>query len=146
MDKRAVTPVVEKTISIGLVVLFVAGLTTTLLGGTVPDYRSATGEEMAERVLAAAAETVTDAVPASNGTVSATASTELPATIAGQDYRIRLRGRQLHLDHPTAGIDVSTSVSLPGAVDVRNSTWRGGDFQVRLAGGSGNRSLEVGSA
>lgn len=146
MDNRGVTPVVEKTISIGLVVLFVGGLTTTLLGGTVPDYRTGTGEEIADRVLAEAADAVNDAVTAANGTVSARTVADLPGTIADEGYRIELRGGELHLRHPNPGITASTRVALPAEIVARNSTWRGGEFAVRLSGVAGNRSISIGSA
>lgn len=145
MDNRGVTPVVEKTISIGLVVLFVGGLTTTLLGGTVPDYRTGTGDEIADRVLADAADALNDAVTASNGTVRARTVTDLPGTIADDDYRIEFRGSELHLSHPNPGISASTRVALPAGIAAQNSTWRGGRFEVRLFGESGNRSIAIGS-
>lgn len=144
MDSRAISPVVEKVIAIGLVAIFVSGFVGALLGGVVPDYRAAAGEEIAERTLAEAAKTVERAVPAAAGTRNGRATTDLPATIADRAYRVELDGRDLRLVHPNPAIGPSTRVAVPASVTVRNSTWLGGDFVVRARGPAGNRSLEVG--
>lgn len=146
MDSRAVSPVIEKLVAMGLVVLFVSGFTGTLLGGTVPDYRAGAGQEVAERTLATAARTVDDAVTGANGTVRARATRELPGTIADASYRIELRGRGLHLVHPDPAIGASTRVAVPASVTVRNSTWHGGPFVVAVGGPAANRSLRLGGA
>ena len=62
-DERALSPVVGKTLELGIVVLFVGLLTTVLLAGVVPDYRTATGKELGERVLTTAAQEIEHAVP-----------------------------------------------------------------------------------
>lgn len=69
---------------------------------------------------------------------------ELPGTIADEGYRLVLRGRQLRLDHPNPAVDATTRVALPGGVTVRNSTWDGGPFVVRVRGPAGDRTIELG--
>lgn len=146
MDSRAVSPVVEKTLAIGLVVLFVSGFSATFLGGVVPDYRAGIGDEVGERTLATAARTVEAAVPAADGTAHVETATELPGTLAGADYRIELRGRQLRLVHPDPSIGGTTRLAIPASVTVRNGSWTGGSFVVHVSGETGNRTLSIGGA
>lgn len=146
MDNRAVSPVVEKTIAIGLVVLFVSGFGGALLAGIVPDYRTGVGQEVGERTLATAARTVESAVPSANGTVTVEKTSALPGTIDDRAYRIELSGRRLRLAHPNPSIGAATRLAIPPDVTVRNGSWTGGRFVVRLSGPAGNRSLSIGGA
>lgn len=144
MDNRAVSPVVEKTIAIGLVVLFVSGFGGTLVSGVVPDYRSDVGQEVGERTLATAARTVEAAIPSANGTVTVEVVRELPGTIDDRTYRIELAGRRLQLTHPDPSIGASTRLAIPADVTVQNGSWTGGRFVVELSGPPGSRTLTIG--
>jgi len=143
MDDRAVSPVVEKTIAIGLVVLFVAGFAGTLLGGAVPDYRTAAGDEVADRVLATAAGTIEQAIPTTNASVTVHHRQALPPTIRGEAYDLVLRNRTLRLRHPDESIGGSTRLAIPAAVTVQNRTWDSPPLVVHVRGSAGNRTLTV---
>jgi len=145
MDSRAVSPIVEKVVAVGIVALFVSGFVGALLGGVVPDYRAATGQEVGERVLARAAQTVERAIPSVDGPVRGRATAQLPATIADRGYHLELDGRTLRLDHPNPNIGASTRVAVPATATVRNGTWQGGDFVVRVRGPGRNRTLSIGA-
>ena len=144
MDNRAVSPVVEKTIAVGLVALFVSGLGTTLLGGVVPAYEASAGETVGERALAKMADSIEASVPDQNGSIRIRTRGELPGTLAGESYQLELSGQQLRLLHPDPTISTSTRVALPGSLSVRNSSWPGGPFEVRVSGPTANRTLRVG--
>lgn len=144
MDNRAVIPVVGKLLAAGLAVLYIASVAGLFVGGLVPDYRTATGDELGERVLATAAGNVEQAQPATDGPVDVSVRADLPATIRGDRYRIRLRNRTLVLDHPDDSLDARTRLSLPPNVTVREGTWHSGDqFVVRVSGPPSNRTLEL---
>lgn len=131
MDNRGVTPVVEKTLTIGIVALFLAGMTTTLFGGAVPAARDATGKAIGDRVLAMATERVEQAVPPNATRASASYRVDLPATIRGTGYRIRTDNRSLVLDHPRDAIGGRSWPVLPARVrSVSGSCQSGGDCMV----------------
>lgn len=141
-DERAISYVVEKTVAIGIAVLYVGVVTGALLGGVVPEYRAAAGDELGDRVLATAASDVESAAQAASGDVNRTATVELPETIRGEQYRLVLSGRRLVLVHPAEGIGAETHLSLPGSVTVANSTWTSGEpLAIRLTGPEPNRTL-----
>jgi hypothetical protein len=123
MADRAVSPVVGKTLEAGLVVLLLALLTTTLYGSVVPGYRTAAGEEVGERVLASAAERVQQAVPPNATRATARYRVDLPATIRGSDYTIRVDGRELVLDHPAGRVGGRVQLALPRHVDTVAGEW-----------------------
>lgn len=126
MDSRAVTPVVEKTITMGIVVLFIGGMTATMFGATVPTYRDAVGVEMGQRVLATATEEVERAIPPNETTVRSTRTVDLPATIRGSAYTIRVDGRTLVLDHPTLSTTHRSRPALPPSVTNFDGAWQSG--------------------
>jgi hypothetical protein len=133
MDSRGVTPVVEKTLTIGIVVLYLAGMTTIVFGGVVPDYRTATGTEVAERTLVGAATVVEDAVPPAGANATARSAVDLPATIREGGYRIRPDGRALVLDHPVDRIDERVRLALPAADVTIVGVWdSGSEPRVRV--------------
>ena len=144
MDERAVSPVVAKTLAAGLAVLYVAGMTSMLLGGVVPSYETGAGGELSERVLATAAETVETVVPDAEGTVRATRSVELPPTIQDTSYRLELVNGSLRLDHPDDRLDESITLSLPAGTTLEPGTWTsGGAFQIRVSGPASNRTVTL---
>lgn len=130
MDNRAVSTVVEKTLAIGLVALFVSLTTLTLYGGVVPDYRAAVGQELAERTLATATERVQQSVPPAAHDVDARTRVDLPATIHGSAYRIRADGDALVLDHPHERISARSRLALPASVARVEGEWHSGGRTV----------------
>lgn len=130
---RAVTPVVSKTIELGLVLLFVGLTTTALFGGAVPGYRTAAGDEMADRTVVAAAERVEAAVLPAGRYVRADHRVPLPATLRGDAYRIVAANGSLVVDHPNPGIAARARLALPARVVAVNGTWRShADTVVRV--------------
>jgi len=143
MDSRAVTPVVEKTITMGIVVLFVGGMTTALFGTAVPTYRDAVGTELGERVLATASEEVERAVPPNATVVRSERVVKLPATIRGSAYRIRVDGRSLVLDHPDIGT-LRSRPALPPTVTTFTGEWQsGGATVVTVRSVSGGLAIDL---
>lgn len=143
MDNRAVSPVVEKSLAVGLTLLFVAGMTSVLLSGVVPDYRTAAGGEMADRVLATAAGEIEGAVPAVEGDVDVRVEAELPGTIRNSGYSLVLDGRTLRLDHPNDVLDRSTTLSVPDSLSTDASRWNGGPLVIRVIGPASSRTLTL---
>lgn len=60
---RGLTPVVSKTLAIGIVLLYVALVSTTLYGGVVPATEADAASTLGDRVLATGAIALEDAVP-----------------------------------------------------------------------------------
>lgn len=130
---RAMSPVVGKTLEAGLVVLFVGLLTTTLFGNVVPAYRTAAGGELAERTVAGASDRVEASVPPAAHDATVHRRVDLPGTIAGASYRIRVEGRRLVLDHPNPSIEASTRLALPDRVETVRGAWEGdGDPSITV--------------
>lgn len=143
MDNRAVAPVVSKLLAAAIAVLYIAGTASLLLGGVVPEYRTATGEELSERTLAEAAATVERAAAGSESTTVAHVQADLPPTIRGASYRLVLRNGTLLLDHHDARLDTRTNLALPSGVDTVESSWKSGKtLVVRVSEGDTNRTVE----
>jgi FlaG/FlaF family flagellin (archaellin) len=144
MDNRAVSPVVGKLLAAGLTVLYIASVSGLLVGGLVPDYRAATGDELGERVLATAADHVEQARPATDGTATTRVEVNLPATIRDEQYRLVLGNRTLRLDHPNDALDARTRLAVPRNVTVRNNTYHsGGTLVVTMSGPPSNQTLSL---
>ncbi|MFC4405340.1 DUF7266 family protein [Haloarchaeobius iranensis] len=123
-DRRGVSPVVGKALEISVVVLYIGLLSTTLYGGVVPDFRSAAGDELADRTLAGATQEVEDAVPPGTATaVDVRRRVELPRTIRGEPYHVRTDGRTLVLDHPDPNVAGETTLAVPAAVAQVEGSW-----------------------
>jgi hypothetical protein len=137
-----VSPVVGKMLAAGLAVLYIASATGFLLGGVVPDYRTATGSELGERVLATAATELDQSIPATESRVDVRTRLELPRTIRGETYSIRVRERTLHLSHPDDRVSARARLSVPSHVTVGDPVWRSGDpLLIRVSGPRSNRTL-----
>lgn len=120
---RAVAPTAGKLFEIGLVVLYVGVVAATLYGGAVPGYRSAAGDAVAERTLAAASQDVQRAVPPNGSHVAATARVELTDTIRNRPYAVRVDGRELVLDHPHPEVTARARLALPPSVESVSGNW-----------------------
>lgn len=141
---RAVTPVVSKTLELGLVLLFVGLTTTALYGSAVPGYRTAAGDEMADRTVAAAAERVEAAVPPAARRVGVEHRVPLPATLRGSAYRVVTVDETLVVDHPNPGIEARARLALPSRVASVAGTWESGaDTLVRVESTDGGVRVEL---
>lgn len=129
---RAVTPAVGKALEAGIVVLFVAGATTALYGGVVPDARNAAGGEVGERALEHAAAEVEAGVPASGRAVAVERRVSLPGSIRNSGYEIRATNGSLVLDHDHPSVGGSTPLVLPARVRHVTGSWNGGGGVVRV--------------
>jgi hypothetical protein len=144
-DERGVSPVVGKTLAAGLTLLYVASMTGLLLSGVVPEYETATGDEVADRVLSTAAGEIerTAAQPAGDVTVRRTV--DLPPTIKDAGYRLVLSGETLVLDHPDDQIGGDVELSLPPEVAVESGAWESdGQLLLRVSGPEKSRRLAMG--
>lgn len=145
-DDRAVSAVVGKTLAIGLALLYVAGMTSVLYGGVVPEYRTQAGSEVGERVLATAAGTIEQAPPTVEGSVDTRSVVTLPDTIQQHSYTLVLSNRTLTLEHPERGVGDEIRLGLPGTVSVENGTWESGsDLVIRVLGPDDDRRLTIGN-
>lgn len=134
MADRATSPVVGKALEATLVVLYIGLVTATLYGGAVPDYRTAAGEEVAERTASNAATDVESAVPPETVAVETRADVELPATIAGETYRIHAEDGRLVLDHPNPDVSTAVPLVLPDRVVGVSESWESGEStRVRVS-------------
>ncbi|WP_424000284.1 DUF7266 family protein [Haloarcula salina] len=144
MDNRGLSTVVEKLLSMGLVLLYIGLLSTTLYGGTVPAYQSAVGAELGERTLAEATARVEQAVPPDARVVSATVRVDIPATIGGSGYSVLTDGDALVLDHPDPSIGGRTRPVVPDRVTELRGSWESGSpTVVTVAGTRGNVTVTL---
>lgn len=130
---RGATPVVGKALEASVLVLLVALLATAMFGNVVPEYRTAAGAELADRTLAGAADRVERAVPDdAPRAVEREVRVDLPTTVRGRGYAVRADGRELVLDHPTAGVGGRVALALPSGVRVTGSWASDDDAVVRV--------------
>lgn len=134
MGSRGLTTAVGKALEAGIVVLFVALLTTTLFGGAVPAYRSVAADAVADRTVASAAERVQQAVPPATRWVEVRLRVALPSTIRGVGYEIRAEGTALVLDHPSDAVGGRVPLALPSSVVRVEGTWSSTDDAVVAVG------------
>ncbi|SFR36417.1 DUF7266 family protein [Halogeometricum limi] len=147
---RGLSPVVGKSLELGIVVLFIALLTTSFYGSIVPDYRTAAAAEVGERALVGAAERVESAVPERTSRLDRRVAVSLPPTVRGDPYRVRAVSNAsdgttaLVLDHPDAGIGGRVTLTLPTRpVDV-SGTWRSSSESWAVVSDEGSRlSVEL---
>jgi len=135
---RGVSPVVGKALEASIVVLYVSLLGATLYGGLVPEYRTAAGAEIGERVLSQSAQRVQQAVPPTARAVDVRTGVSLPATIRGRGYVVRAENRTLVLDHPREGVGGRARLALPATVESVTGNWSSGEPAVVAVRGDGD--------
>jgi len=129
---RAVVPSVGKTLEAGIVVVFIALLTTTLFGSVVPNARTAAADEVGERTLQHAAASVERAVPAAGANAVVERRVDLPETIRSRGYRITADGDSLVLVHGNGRVGGRTPLALPDRVRTVRGNWTDDDVVVRV--------------
>ncbi|MFB6092397.1 MAG: hypothetical protein ABEK02_05240 [Haloquadratum sp.] len=136
---RALSPVVGKTLELGVGVLFVALLTATLFGGVAPAYHAAVGAELGDRTLAAAATRIDAALPPTGGRdlrLEREVAVRLPPEIRGEPYRIVATqsdaGATLALRHPNGAVDGRIRLALPDGASIRGSWTSTSPSRVRV--------------
>jgi len=142
-DDRAMSPVVEKSLAIGIALAYIAGTTGLVYGGLGPDYERATADELGERVLATAAGAIEGAPPAVDGRIDRRRSIELPRTIDGERYEIAVVDDRLELDHPDDRLEAATTLSLPPGVTATGAYESDGPLEITVTGPPDNRTLAV---
>lgn len=143
---RGLSPVVGKTLELGVGVLFVALLTATFFGGIAPDYRAAVGAELGDRTLTAAADRIEAAVPRTDyPRIDRNVTVRLPAAIRGDPYRIVADDGppSVRLVHPDRTVGGQLRLDLPESVTIRGS-WRStSPSRVAIGGATGNVSIRL---
>jgi hypothetical protein len=143
---RGLSPVVGKTLELGVGVLFVALLTATFFGAVAPDYRAAVGSELGDRTLTAAADRIEAAVPGTDySRVDRNVTVRLPETIRGDPYRIVADGGvpAVRLVHPDRTVGGRLRLDLPRSATVSGS-WRStSPSRVVVDGAGGNVSVRL---
>lgn len=144
MDNRAVSPVIGKLLAAGLAVLYIATMSGMLLGGVVPEYQNAAGDELAERVLATVTGQIERAVPETDATTDVTVTLDLPASIRNEQYQLLTRNGSLVLEHPDETLDTRAEIELPSRVHTENQTWAsGGKLAISVTGAGTNRTVTL---
>jgi hypothetical protein len=129
---RAVAPAVGKALEAGIVVLFIAMLTTTLFGSVVPTAKDAAADEMGERTLQHAAGSIERAIPPAGTNATVERRVSLPESIRSRGYRITPDDGSLALVHPSSSVGSRTPLVLPDHVrDVRGN-WTDTDALVSV--------------
>ncbi|WP_439025441.1 DUF7266 family protein [Haloarchaeobius sp. DT45] len=120
---RGLSPVVGKVMETSVVLLYLGLLTTTLYAGVVPDYRAATGDEVADRTLSGVAQRVEAAVPPNASHVAVHRTVDLPRTIRGKPYEVQTDGSRLVLIHPDHRVTSAVTLALPDHVARVEGNW-----------------------
>lgn len=134
MADRATSPVVGKALEATIVVLYLGLVTATLYGGAVPEYRANAGGEVAERTAAHVASVIERAVPPAAVDAERRLEVDVPGTIAGDAYRVRVEGDRVVLDHPDPEVATTTPLVVSDRVVEVTGSWEsGGSTSVRVA-------------
>jgi hypothetical protein len=125
-DDRALSSVVGKTLELGLLALFVGLLVSTFYGGVLPEYRTSAANSVADRTTASVATELGDAVPSTGDvgvasgdgvqSVAVEHEVDVPRTIRGDRYGLRLEAGSLVLDHPAEALSRRVPLALPEGV------------------------------
>lgn len=150
-DRRAVSPVVEKSLVTTIALLYVSGMMGLLMGGFIPGYQTAAADELGERTLSTAAASIEGAATTVDGDVERTETVDLPSTIRNEDYRLILEdeaaeGATLRLVHSHDDIGATVHLGLPANVTGVESEWQsgGGKLVIRVSGPAADRTVELG--
>lgn len=144
MTDRALAPVVGKLLEVGIVTLYITTLLGAMYGGIVPEYRSATGEEVAERTVVSAAQEIQRAVPATTHELTVERRIGLPTEIYDRQYEIRAEDEQLILDHRRSELDRTVRLAVPERVDTVSGSWRStGEQWIVVHGDDSGVSIEL---
>jgi len=135
MTERAIAPVVGKALEIGVVLLYVSVVTAALYGTVVPEYRTAAGVEVGDRVLASTAAGIETGTPAAGRNVSVRERVDLPERIRDRSYTIHTEGATLVLDHPHPEVGGRMPLALPDRVVAVRGVWHS-DRPARLLANS----------
>lgn len=142
MTDRAVSAVVGKALEASIVIIYIGLLTTTLYAGVLPEYRTAAATEVADRTVAEVSSDLQTAVPSSTATDRTEHQVDLPATIRGETYWIRVQDGELVLEHPHSDVGERAPIVLPGSVTSVEGEWRSDEQTIITAQRSGN-TIEV---
>jgi hypothetical protein len=122
VDERAAAPVAGKALEVAVLVVFVGVVSAALFGSVVPTYRTAAGDEVADRALVAVAGQVDAAAVVTDSVVERRVTVSMPRTIRGSAYVVRAVDERetptLVLDHPHPGIGGSVALSVPAGTPV----------------------------
>jgi hypothetical protein len=139
-DRRGVASAVGKLYELAIVLGFVGVVTAALYGSVVPDYRTAAGVEVGDRALTTAVTRVEAAIPPGATSVHREVEVDLPATVAGDAYRIRaVNDSTLALDHPDPAIGGRARLALPERVVAVDGAWTSTGTTAVVVDGGGDR-------
>lgn len=130
MADRAVSAVVGKALEASIVIIYIGLLTTTLYAGVLPEYRTGAATEVADRTLADASGELRTAVPSTAETSETERQVDVPTTIRGETYWIRVQDDDLVLDHPHPDVGERAPLVLPASVSSVDGEWRSDDRTV----------------
>ncbi len=130
MADRAVSAVVGKALEASIVIIYIGLLTTTLYAGVLPEYRTGAATEVTDRTLADASGELQTAVPSTAETSETERQVDVPTTIRGETYWIRVQGNDLVLDHPHPDVGERAPLVLPMSVSSVDGEWRSDDRTV----------------
>lgn len=124
--ERAMSPVIGKALESTLIILYIALITATLYGGTVPEYRATAGSEIADRTAADVVAEIQRAVPPESVDAEARTRIDLPPTIAGETYHLEIVERTLMVSHPNPNIGAAVPIVVPDRVVTIEGAWQSG--------------------
>lgn len=126
-DDRGISPVAGKTLELGIGVILIALMTTSLLGGVTPGYQSAVGIEIADRVVINVADRIESTADGTADTLSADRRVRvtLPQNIRQKPYRVIANTTadktHIRLQHPDPAISASTHIVSHNLITVTGS-------------------------
>ncbi|QSG03395.1 DUF7266 family protein [Natranaeroarchaeum sulfidigenes] len=142
MADRAVSAVVGKALEASIVIIYIGLLTTTLYAGVLPEHRTAAATEVADRTVADVSGDLQTAVPSSTATNRTEQQVDLPATIRGETYWIRVQNDTLVLEHPHSDVGERAPIVLPRSVTSVEGEWRS-DEQTVITAERSDDTIEI---
>jgi hypothetical protein len=133
-------------LEIAVLVVFLGLVSAALFGSVVPEYRTAAGAEIGDRVLVAAAGQIEVAARAPAEVVERRVDVSIPRTVRGTAYVVRAETQNgtptLVLDHPNPAIGGETALSVPPRVDV-DGEFRSGTSPTAVVSRRADGTMEV---